>query len=103
MAVVRRYRVNLWSRAGAGNRQPEEGTCRGINLFVDDVQFEQGLVALIERLRASARKPVAINSSSVVYVCRGQAGPHDLFADELLEGFVAIKEDYVISVTPACG
>ena len=88
---------------GTGNRQAKETACRGVNLFVDDVQFEESLVALIKWLRAKREK----TGGDQFVVCgfafvAAEKVPGDLFADELLEGFVAIERAYdVISVTPS--
>ena len=104
VVVLRRYRVEFMVVAtGTGNRQTKEGTCRGVNLFVDDVQFEQSLVALIQWFRAKREETGGdqLVVGRFAFVAAEQV-PGDLFVDELLEGFVAIERAYdVISVTPS--
>ena len=104
VVVLRRYRVEFMVMAtGTGNRQAKEGACRGVNLFVDDVQFEESLVALIKWLRAKREKTGG--DQFVVgwfaFVAAEQI-PGDLFADKLFEGFVSVERtDDVITISPS--
>ena len=86
--------------AGAADRQGEKGAAHGVDLLVDDVDEHLVDVLLGEHLGAEHQKA---GGGDLLEALRVRLGRHqvagDLFADETVEGFVAIEGiDDVVAV-----
>ena len=87
------------------DRQPHHGPGCDINLLVDHVHLEQGLVSLVERLGPHGQERGG-NLQAVPFLGRlglDQVAGH-LLADELVEWHIAIEGvDHVPAVSPGVG
>ena len=91
--------------AGAGGGEAEEGPGGEIDLVIDEIHFELETIFFVETFGAEGEE--AGGDSEFVAMGGGSGGEEitgELFADELIVGFIGIERgDDVIAVTPGVG
>lgn len=87
---------------GAADRHSQEGAADGVDLFVDDIEFQQVLVLVLVIVRPQHEETAGDQVlTSFLIALVGQEVAGDLFADKAVERLVVVESpDDIVTVAP---